>query len=862
MQLRGKIEIICWDSQTGKVRWKHQQSNLIPDATLASIVTLTALSGVGQPNDVFASARISISTSTATPDRLVSSVSGILATGYVPVGATTPAWVDGVPDYGRIQNRIDAVGTSRTFDTLALTTLTSNNAYPVAQTGTALAYVLLTTSCTQGALDILDLFYRIEFLNTNGENINEYGLEDFGKRLFNLAAFPIFRLFTSPFSAYTTPYEAYYQQTLGTQDVLINTSTVGSAEGNWDSLTSVASHFKAKYTKYFSIDHHNGKIFNTMFMGSRTAGNIPYGAEKFLFSTTSPLQTNFGKGASSTVPFLDTLNPKVGSGTCALSGSWTGSWPEMYRFNITASGASGVATYTWRKRVFLGFQGNTYTDAVVTCPFRNITVIPNTGFHGWQTFSNDILSLSDTEIVQYDQDGVTTINLITGAHRSWDTTTTPALTGATNIRQCAVDKANRRIYVACRAGGLYEINVDANTVTRHVTDPCHGVDVGNGRVFAIIASGGTGRLTSSVDWTATLAFTFVGISDANWTRVQYIKCDPFHADNRLCIVFANAAGTAYNICWWNLATTTAAAGPTTVELYPASLDVSDGNSFWACLRPGNTSFTALTYGSATHGALLGTAPRQSVTHPIYGTYTMGKVAFYDNYLITSTQLTTITNTAYTTYTSLGTSFTFVVHVGKGIQLTSGGQMRVLITDNNLIWESYGWDGSQWVLGNTSSRATSSTPQSLGSNGNGLSVAFTDGASVPHFNNTDFYLQAVCQGILKHNQRDVTYITHWYAVPAQFEEAVTGTIPASAPYQLYLPESPSGSTPDSLWVRAETDTLGTMRLAIDGVSATVKTSLAPAPGEILVDGLTGLLTFNAADAGKALTGTYNYVRYGI
>ena len=66
--------------------------------------------------------------------------------------------------------------------------------------------------------------------------------------------------------------------------------------------------------------------------------------------------------------------------------------------------------------------------------------------------------------------------------------------------------------------------------------------------------------------------------------------------------------------------------------------------------------------------------------------------------------------------------------------------------------------------------------------------------------------------------------------------------------------------DPEWWRMETRTPESIDISIGGSPATVTVSnlpfvsmISPGPGEVVVNGVTGWLSFNAADVGSAVTG---------
>ena len=192
LQVKGKVLIQFRDCKTGELRREVEQDNIVTNVSLLNFIQVIFISDeLVHGTSAFNDRRISISTSLAVPLRTVATVPNVIGTGYVPPDVTSPKYFRNAnPPYLEIQNRIEQVGFQRNFNTVALTTLGSNSVNDKLQnnltaTGVA-AYLLLTVPCTQQADEILDIFYRIQFLNTLGQNINSNDdfIRDFGATTF------------------------------------------------------------------------------------------------------------------------------------------------------------------------------------------------------------------------------------------------------------------------------------------------------------------------------------------------------------------------------------------------------------------------------------------------------------------------------------------------------------------------------------------------------------------------------------------------------------------------------------------------------------------------------------------------------
>lgn len=843
MKIEGVVEIRRVDSVTGKIVEVITQKNLIPANSLLGLLSQGASRGY------FSDRRISISTSTTTPTILNSTLTGIIATGYIPSGVTSPTWNPGIdPPYGQIQNRIDFNGTSRVFNSVGLTALAANN-NQANLSSTTYAYLKLDTPCTQGATEFLDIFYRIQFTNSGGGqgfvgNLGRYG---FGKAVMipdqGFSSFKVGFLFPNFTKINNT--DSYKNLYVGNSPNLAFAWDFGFS--GWASLgTLVSSHYKWRYNLSWNRDTNVGYIYNLMLQGISEPGS---GDNAFFTSTIDynkePFQTGFWHSSTATTPFFDSLASGNSNGVPTLAGTWTGKLPELFKLTITTTGAVGVATYKLSVRKHLGFNGSNYTDLAVGSPYRNPNIAAHPRHHGWRKENNELLRWSNTQIVQYDDTGVTLLDVFDGTFTTWDSLSTPVL-GATQIRQVAVNPTSNLIYVACRNNGLYIINVTANTVTLQLNSPCYGVDVGrNGRTFALVSGG----LYSSNNWAVAETFTFTGISDGNWSRVYFLKADPENVNDQIAIIAENATNTNRRMVWWQPSTPTAVLGfeGSQIKRYPASLDVSDTGSFWAAQA------SRFTYGTNTRTALSWSIPSETFTHSLWGSDAYYEVSFFNGNLITNDRLVSSANASVVAYTALGAT-PFLLHLDSGIALYSS--MRQLFTDNIYCWTDYGWNGSAWVAGNANSRTTHTGAEALI---NGITVAFANGASLPHFTATNYFTQGICYGLWKDNATSLDYSSAWYSVPVVFNQAVNLTIPATAPYTLTLTDA----TTYPSFIRIETDTPQLHKFTINGVAVTqiYVNGTAPAPGEIsMASSGNGVLTFNAADAGKTLGGTYTWLRF--
>lgn len=579
MKIKGSVEIHVVDSRTDEVKQVIKQNNLITNYALQSLLDWEVRDrgrnwAYGSYSNFYAT-QISISSSTTEPSIHLPNLTNIIATGYIPSGITSPIWNENTnPPFGQIQNRIDWTGTARTFNSVGLTSLDPNSNQNT--TTSALAYLRLDTPCVQGAYDYLDIFYRIQFFNTEGQNFTRRALLDFGGGFFREKRWRMYDLLISACKCPTNdfPYKDMSTARWGNSDqfydyYISNTPFNVRYEYEWDGGYRANDLFKFKYYKTWELGEAIGGIFNSLLQGRSNDLDCIYTYKPFV-NKSSPFQNLFSHSNSATKPFFDSLALATGNGKVILGGSWTNTWPEMYRVTIDKSGLIGESTYKFSVRKHLGFHGNAWSDRSIGCHFRNANTPAFDNCHGWRDENNDVLRWSNTQIVQYDDTGVTLLDVFDGSYKNWDTNTIPALP-VTRVRQCAVDPTNQKIYVGCRLTGLWVIDVATNTITQPLTNACYGVDVGRNNVAYVLVDGGLYR---SSDWTTPLNFTYAGITDANWSKVYFLKVDPEDVEDRIAFVIA-VLGQSNTIIWHRILS------PSRVELNFAGF--GDGNGVFYSL---------------------------------------------------------------------------------------------------------------------------------------------------------------------------------------------------------------------------------------------------------------------------------------
>lgn len=206
------------------------------------------------------------------------------------------------------------------------------------------------------------------------------------------------------------------------------------------------------------------------------------------------------------------------------------------------------------------------------------------------------------------------------------------------------------------------------------------------------------------------------------------------------------------------------------------------------------------------------------------------------------------------------------------------------------WIDYGWNGTAWVEGSTTPRTTHASALS---SPNGLTISFVEGnvPNITSFVAGQYTLQYMCHGLLIDNT-----INWYYEVNRYFTEYVTATFPVNfkvpststnGVYEVTLPKYKKVSTnatygwvddgttdgidPDPNFYAADMQSKRSFNIALNGVSIPytsifyISEKPNPNPMEISIQYTDNAsrtnckVRFNAADAGKTITGTYVYMK---
>lgn len=849
MKLRGIVKIQILD-ESENLRFEIVQYNLIPDNTWVELLSWNSVA------NFFGSKSISISTDTTEPiasDFTIDGVIGTATTTIVEYLDTTE------PPFGTIYAKIDPVGYTRTFDAVALTTLGASNDYGMggSVSATAYAWLKLDTTCTQNENDFVNISYSIQFQLDIGDPFFNDKLvrDDFAKKMFATASgvdfegsfrisyiqFPSLSFLNSSLNIEKLPYVSVSE--LSNDEIAFHIAGITSPRYTG---VRVDDYFKWKFGFSAERDEHLGKIFNCLVQGKSNNNLEAYTAFNFDYDK-EPFQTGFWHSSNSNKPFFDSDFVSNSQGYIYLSGTWSNRIPEFYIVRITQSGNETTAQYKFSVLKHAGFDGNTLNFRAAPILYRGVKIKDK--YYGAEIQYNDVQKYSDSQIVQYEANGVTLLNIISGEHTSWDSTTSPALP-VTQLRQIAVDVTNKRIYAACRVTGLWQINVLTNTIVQIKSNPCYGVDIGkSNNAYAVFNTG----LFRSVNWTSAANFTYTGISDSNWSRVKFLKADPSHNDEKLALV-AELGDSFNRIIWYDFVSQSATDGyvgnPSSGLLpsFPSCLECSEiGNNWFITLgnfdSPGAAALLRLEYGN-TSTNFVGIPTQKQGNHPFYGNLYFTKVETYKDSVIARNGI-------------LGGSFEYffptglidsatLVHLGDGMLMLDAALKQILSYTEAQI--NYGWNGSAWIKDNPNSKTTHTTAQALI---NGLQIRFENSGNSPEFLVNEYFTEGINLGLLKDNATTVNFNTAWYS-KSTYKGTVNQTIPGSATLTL-----PAAS--ETFFRRIDNEDTKLLRFAIAGVPITHAwtDSTPPAPTEINVQ-TNGDVTFNSADIGKNFSGNYIWI----
>lgn len=582
-KLEGIVRLVKRSADTGEILEDITKNNVITERALSRVLTGGSLGN-----------NIMISSSTTAPDRRVPTITGVLETGFTQPGITTPIFVEDTdtdPMYGEWRKRFNPPSSgTRTINTIALT---ENSG-----TGSQLVncYVVLDSPCEQASNEIVDIFYRVQFLPDYSSGISDFALRGIARYAVTGASSG------APSTAFSMWNGNYGRRDLYNVNALsgsfyYNDGAWDAFSGVWDSwtdphqnplsfnsITNIHRYFKKKFS--WSIDrewlHEARPVQGRLFGGF----NIVNSLNESVARTSAISQQLIDDGLINSIqpvhyhkydsvhPFQDLDGLSQGEGLIDTAGEWDGKdtkWPSFYKIDIVESGDTGTATYSLSKTNFFRFYGLSWTHLPVT---DSLGISSGTqGLIRGMNISNSAKSVkfSKTKRLAWDDEneknGVAVIDYITGDIEYWNPDTTPAF-NPTSIAQCAPETVfteSNNIWVASPSDGLYKIDRGMNTITQisfaegFIDDTtCYAVDYGkNGEIWALM-EGALVRSSDGVSWdvyapSTGTPFTHADITVGNrWNRVKYMKVNPDpDMGTQIGFVVQDTDQDIRKIVWWD-----------------------------------------------------------------------------------------------------------------------------------------------------------------------------------------------------------------------------------------------------------------------------------------------------------------------
>ena len=575
---------------------------------------------------------------------------------------------------------------------------------------------------------------------------------------------------------------------------------------------------------------------------------------------TSPLQNIFAQRNAPPGPFQDLTvgNTATMSGTITLDPStWTDpGYQVLAKFNVTASGDAGIATYTVETFMFIaGFAGNRWIPRTAFLPQKltdpsyirrptNEAVYeqyPYNMIGGTSYRSPDGFRYVMAADCTRTQAGIAVYDILAGSKKIFNASSSPALP-VTAVADGEVAKGF--IFVACANTGLWRINAALDTVEQIAsptgTNKAYQIAVKEdaANTLWVLFDGGLCKLTNpdaavgSLSWTihnstqGSPLFSMAGITDNNWANVASMVINPTATDNQFLFVSAGYPDTTGNYrkayVWWNTSGS-GAAYPTTNGLSlsgftwnltnllrqsDAIVCVGDQWLLPMCNSVSNSgtdiyrcSFGAASLNATTFSYL---RPRpyvakingqRGVMVGVGNNTSDGGTALFvkDTVISTIPSGTTLTSaSAYVEFAARNGNTTAIVNIESNNTISIGMISRPLVylpnsnmfftheshaggnndcygvtpfmlptthskyaTYKDAFWKKYGWDGSNFVLGNTNGRPIHTSPAQLSMLDN-MSVSFTNGSSGTSFVNGEWFITVIGLGVSKDNGTSYTY----------------------------------------------------------------------------------------------------------
>lgn len=783
----GQVTLLITDEKTGQSR-SITEYNTFTERGYQTALNLSNESGTNLQYSPFNDAqRLYISSSTQTPDRYVTTVSGLIARCEFPTGATEVSWVEATdesPMYGELRGRLVYTGASRTFRTVVVGELAPNaNAVGTTYLSTsAYAYVRFENNVTQGAFETIDIFYRVYFVNEVGLGLPKGGdlIRHIGRVLFGLET-KFISSNVNDSSPRQTPSLTFLPNPNNYNFWVSDTSTNISSRLNGFTnglsvnrdISRLLSNLEFKLGgNSIGLNGFTGRVINTLAVGDLDNTGLTAVAIQLVNPSRNPIQTSWGKSNNAVSAFYDATWSANGSGKMIPSGSWTGYYPDMYRIRIVDSGNIGVATYRLERQRFTHYNGNSWSQTLDVIPFLGYRYsrVPFTHSHGHQNHLNYKV-FNDRILIRWDSTGVTMIDILNGVYKNFDVNNDITVSNAnlpvTNIKQLEI--FNGKIYVACSDTGLWEINPagGTNSIVRLVTSPVYAVASAFNQTaldLFIVTNNGITNLASN--WSTFFNPSNANITSMGWANVfALVGCTSSNRPNAEFVIHLRN-GSNFALVWWSRSIGNGSANSVTFNttvtggIIPQekAVQVSTFGDFWIFHAVNTPSFRANSFGSqATQN---GNYNPNSVNN-------IKRIGFFDE-----------NNFYYARQEFRSGIYVFIsVRNNSVVEVQSVDLLTPVLPDTSLYlgrnlffvggtigvcsleWESWGWNGSAWVKDHSGVKTTHADSQPIL---DGLSISFQNGQAGVSFQSQDFYTIPVCYGVLGDNAR---YIEHYVTFSA-------------------------------------------------------------------------------------------------
>jgi hypothetical protein len=438
-------------------------------------------------------------------------------------------------------------------------------------------------------------------------------------------------------------------------------------------------------------------------------------------------------------------------------------------------------------------------------------------------------------------------------------------------------------------------------VTNLVTTGCRSISAGFSNIlYALFWDGTSFTLRNSQNWNTNLSFTFplsnLNLSDNR--SLWFITADK-SVNNQIALVGTQSNDNGKN-WWWTLSggiTTGCTFNAPGVTATNALLKKQASPKYFVSSPRGKWYmgiYTNTNYGHSGVVIAFGATTATNITTTADLSFLLGDTPILDDngYLVSSRYIKDGTVSIFDlgAETDGGNSlFDSACWLGKGLIFLSrkdktndivykygsanrisgiaGAAINTSNVINPLVWETFHWNsgsstwvsadptwnGTAWVQATRNGKPTHSSTETLI---DGLTINFTELGSLG-FVAGNWYTQVVCLGVLKDNINNVSIKASTYFRPTELITASeTLTISTAAPYSAIVSKSSAGgSNPDPSFRWLDTEVIPmSAQISGYGTPATIRTNDAviPAINEIVVNGATGTLICNSADAGKTIT----------